>query len=625
MSRTVIALALALIGLLGLAARVAPIVERRLPAEARDLGASRWVVDDPSTALHLRRIELALAEGRVPSHDPFLAQAAPAEIPALPVFDALIAGFAERWLTHVGGDRSLGGVDEADLESFTAWFGPVLYLLAFAAFLWTAAILLRGAHGGIVLAALVFALTPIGFDAGQVGRIDAAALGLVLAVLLVRGTQVAVRAEDALSTILEALLCGVIAGLLTSMSAAGPILALPTGAALFLRATRGPVEVRPIALRAGLLFTLVAAFVARLPLADGPWEQLPEGLVARWSLAASDMLLLSAAPFALLLLTAPRDAAHKSRTFARIVALAAMLALLLFELPRAWNAASGPIEAWWAARSILPGSGLLERMGGVSFLCLAGIPLVGWQAWQQRDVARFHIFAFALVTTALVLVSRDFAPFFVLGGAAALASIFPASHFERRPRWWIAGVAGLLGVAATVHVFARPSPADRESRLAWIAALRWIRAEVPPGGPFNSSSARSTWGILADPRDGEIVAYHARRPVLGSGAGAFSHPDLAREALLLTTSTGIDEVVERMRVQALRLVVQRGIDVDPVDFADDGPFALARRNAGTPDLQRVFVSDTWARLAGEERMPAAVVWSLTEVEAPRTPVIRPPR
>ena len=622
MSRTVFAVALGLVLLLGLAVRLAPLSERHLAPEIRDLGASRWVVDDPGTALHLRRIELALAEGRVPQHDPFQAHTTTAEIPALPVFDALVAGLAERWLAHAEGDPSLGGVDEPDLEAFAAWIGPVAFLFGFAAFVWAAWISARGAYVPVVLAALAFALAPPAWRATEVGRLDAAAFVLVLLALLVRGTQVAVRAEDALSTILEALLCGVIAGLLTSMSAAGPLLALPTAAAIFLRATRGPAEVRPIAVRAGLLFALVAAFVARLPLADGPWEHMPGGFVARWALAASDVLLVAAAPFALLLLTAPRDAAHKARSFARLAALAAMLALLVFELPRAWSAASGPIEAWWSARSAISEIG---SVGHFTTLGFVGLAFGAVRLRQDRGAESLHLFMLALTTAVLASVSADFAPLFVLASACALAGSLSTIVAERHQRWWLAGVALFLTLRAGAHVIARDSDSVRENRLAWFSALRWIRSEVPPGGPFNSSSSRSTWGILSDPRDGELVAYHARRPVLGSTAGAFSHPELASEALHLADSATLAEIVARMRVHGLTLAVARGIDQDPQRIAKGSLLAAARDGVETEDLRRIFVSDGSVRLAEDARIPAAVIWRLEGPLPTRTPTLKAPR
>jgi len=611
---------------IGLVARMAPISERRLDPGANELGDSRWIVDDATTAVHLRRIELALAEGRVPQHDPFQAHGAAPEIPALPVFDALLAGFAQRWLASADGDPALGGVDEADLEAFAAWFGPVAYLFAFATLAWAAWITTRGAQFAVLLAAVAFATAPAAIAAGEVGRLDAAALALVLLGLLVRSTQVAVHAEDALTTILEALLGGVVAGLLASMSAAGPFLALPTAAAFLVRALRGPIAVRPIAVRAGLLFTLIAAFTSRLPLAEGPWESLPGGLVERWTLAASDLLLVSAAPFAVLLLTAPRDESRKARTFARIAMLAAMLALLVFELPRAWAASSGPISAWWNARSVLGVESSLETAGMLVFSVVVpiGVAFALIRLFAKRDAASVHLASLAVVATGLAIVERATSPLCIAACAVALAGGMASRMSVPKQRMTCFVLSGILVLYALVVGWGTAST-DRLStneRLERFAALRWIRDNVPAGGPFNSSSAKSTWGILADPSEGELVAYHARRPVLASSAAAFSHPEVFDEARRLAREATGPEIVERMRVRGLRLAVASHSQGGLLGWA--GRDATWNGEIPLPGAERLVPRELPQTFSGI-RTTIPIVWSIGGDFTPRTPSLIAPR
>ncbi|MBL8862098.1 MAG: hypothetical protein JNK02_08805 [Planctomycetes bacterium] len=626
MGRTAFALALAVLGLVGLAARLAPAGQRLLESGARDLGGSRWVVDDPGTALHLRRIELALAEGRVPQRDPFLAHGESPEVPALPVFDALLAGFAQRWLASPDGDPALGGVDEGRLEAFAAGVGPLAYLLAFAALAWAAWIAARGARLPVLLAAAAFALAPAAVAAGEVGRLDAAAFALVLLALLVRGTQLALAAEDALSMILEALLGGVVAGLLAALSAAGALLALPTAAALLVRATRGPPAVRPIAIRAGLLFSLVAAFTSRLPLADGPWQQVPAGLVASWSLFASDVLLVSAAPFALLLLSAPRDAARKGRAFARVAALAAMLALLVYELPRAWAAGSGPLEAWWSARALTRGQDGTNLDLGLVLLGGAALVAASWATARRRDGASLHLAALAVVALLVAVAEPQASPLAVAVCALALAGALPALCAERGQAAWLGvGTAGLL-----VVLLARggPTPAERDELREAIAGLRWIRREVAAGGPFNSSSASSTWGILADPRLGELVAYHARRPVLASRASCFALPDGYAEAAELAASRDGARIAARMQAQRLSValaapVLARGAGL----LGADGVEAAREGRVPIPGATQLLPREAPAR-PDADRPPSApplAAWFLEGAATPRGPALVPPR
>lgn len=644
MGRIALPLALALVALLGASIRLLPIAERVLPPAVRDLGASRWFVDDPGTALHLRRIQLTLAEGRAPQHDTFLAHPEAVEIPALPVFDALIAGASERWLAWELGDPSTAGVDESDLEALAARVGPILGLFGLLAVAWAAWTASSGASiagsgaGLATLAALALvALAPATVRATEIGRLDAAALAIVLLALLVRSTQVATRANDALSTILESLLAGVVAGLLASVSAAGAFLALPTAAALFLRARSGPPEVRAIAVRAGLLFALVAAFVARLPLADGPWETLPDGLVARWTLATSDLLLLAAAPFAFLLLTALRDPARGKRTFARLAAMAAMLLLLVFEAPRAVRAAAGPIEAWWTAR------GLLEQIDSadipwwgsafaVTGLAIFALFLACRRAWRTREPASIHLAALTGVAGLATLADTEFAPLFVVSAACALAGVLAA----KPSRWVVIAGALLLVPHAVVPFLTRPTAAEREQRIALVQGLRWIRENIAAGGPFNSSSARGDWGVLVDPRWGELVAYHARRPAFASRSAAFSQPEAVREALRLTREAPAEDLVARMNALGLRLAFGSGLSADPTSPSGAIELALWKSpdpaQPDVPGLTRAFTSDTFRGLdgsapfaPGRAAAPVAVVWQLEGTFAPRTPTMRAPR
>lgn len=637
MGRIVLPLALALVALLGVSLRLLPLADRALPPEVRDLGASRWVVDDPETALHLRRIQLTLAEGRAPQHDTFLAHGETAEIPALPIFDALIAGASERWLAWELGDPSTAGVDESDLEAFASRVGPILGMFGLLAIAWAAWVASSGSVNATLGALVLVAVAPATVRATEIGRLDAVALAIVLLALLVRSTQVATRAGDALSTILESLLAGVVAGLLASVSAAGAFLALPTAVALFLRARSGPPEMRAIAVRAGLLFTLVAAFVARLPLADGPWETLPDGLVARWTLATSDLLLLSAAPFAFLLLTAPRDPARGKRTFARLAAMAAMLLFLLFEMPRAVRAAMGPIESWWSARGLLAqiDSADIPWGGGafaVTGLAILALFLACTRALRTREPAAIHLALLASVSALVTLADAEFAPLFVASAACAFAGVLAAT-----PSRWIAIAGALLLAPHLVLPFVtRPTPAEREQRIALVQGLRWIRDNTASGGPFNSSSARGDWGVLVDPRWGDLVAYHARRPAFASRSAAFSQPEAVREALRLTREAPSEELVARMNVHGLRLAFASGWSADPA--AASGALGQALWQApdparpDVPGLQRAFTSDTFRTIdgsapfaPGRTAAPVAVVWQLEGTFAPRMPTMRAPR
>ena len=552
MGRPVFALVLALIGLLGLALRLAPTGARHVDGPTPDLGGATWIVDDPGTAFHLRRVELALAEGRVPANDPFQALGERAQIPALPLYDALIAGAADRFLRSEDGDPALGGVDERDLEAFAARLGPLAYVAAFLLAAWVASIAARGARLPVLVAAGLLALAPATIDATQVLRLDAAALAVVQLLVLARSTLVALDAEDALTTIFEALIAGVVAGLLAATSAAGAFLALPTAAALLQRAARGPLAVRPIVLRAGLLFALVAAFVSRFPLADGPWESVERGLVGLYVVAASDLLLLAAAPFALLLLFAPRDASRPTRGLLRVAALAGVLILLAWEAPRALEALRGPVAAWWESRAFVEAWAWSEptigRVAGVLATALCGVRFA-----RERDPAALHLGSLAALALVLACVEPSAEPLTIAAAGLALAGSLAATGDGRASVASLVAAGLILLAANAMRASLSPGASERDDRRDAIATLRWIRANVPPGGPFNSSSAVGGWGILCDPAAGALVAYHARRPVLAAQPAAISRASAYREARRIARGVDGAEAARRMRAHGLQL------------------------------------------------------------------------
>ncbi len=631
MGRIAAPFTLALILLLGLALRLAPFADRHLAADERDLGASAWLIDDPGTAAHLRRIELTLAEGRAPLADPFLAHPGGAEIPRLPVFDALVAGAAQRWLAYPDGDPALGGVDEHELEDFVARLAPILGMLGLAVTAWVAWTVARGRMWAALLATALVAVAPATVRASEIGQIDAAAFALVLLALLARSTHCAVRAPDALSIILEALLAGVLAGLLSSLSAAGPLFALPTALALFVRAFRGPLDVRPVARRAGLLFAVVAAFVGRLPLADGPWQSLENGLVAHWAIAGSDLLLVLAAPFALLLLLGQRGPDRGARTIARIVALVAVLGLLVYEAPRMHAALGLPLGAWWDARdlraafdvsgsrSVLTGGALVVTLPGL--LVAPGAVAL---AWRTRDEGDLHRASLLVIAFAAALAEPAFAPFAALAAALSLAGVLEELQRRADPRaaQWIGAGALLLLPSAAGLLLERPDPARREERIDFVAGLRWMRTGTEASGPFNSAIARSAHGVLVHPSAAELVAYHARRPAAASRAAAWTEPDLARRTFQLVQLSTYDELGAGLRARGLRWVVGAPRFLRPESANHSALSVLTLGVATLPGLTRIYAA---ARRVGpggralDDPALAAPVISIYAIDLPDEP------
>jgi hypothetical protein len=416
-----------------------------------------------------------------------------------------------------------------------------------------------------------------------------------------------------------------VAGLLAATSAAGAFLALPTAAALLLRAARGPVAVRPIVLRAGLLFALVAAFFSRLPLADGPWESVERGLVGLYVVAASDLLLLAAAPFALLLLFAPRDASRPTRGLLRVAALAGVLVLLAWESPRALEAWRGPVAAWWESRALVETIAWTQptvgRLAGVVAAALCGARFA-----RERDPAVLQLGSLAALCVVLACVEPSAEPLALAAAGLALACSLAANRDGRAS---VASLvtAGVILLAAHAARAATPMPVfEREDRRDEIATLRWIRANMPPGGPFNSSSAVGGWGILCDPAAGALVAYHARRPVLAAQPAAISRASAYREARRLARGVDGVEAARRMRAHRLQLAWMSSHFGSDGLLGSDGVRSTLAGEEPIPGAERIVPA-----VLPDDDSPAwpgapVALWRLDLDAGPaRTPMITPPR
>ena len=268
----------------------------------------------------------------------------------------------------------------------------------------------------------------------------------------------------------------------------------------------------------------------------------------------------------------------------------------------------------------------------MSGLALLALFLAASRAFRARDPASIHLAALAGVAGLVTLADAGFAPLFVASAACALAGVLAANPSKRVV---IAG-ALLLAPHAVLPFVTRPTAAEREQRLALVQGLRWIRENTASGGPFNSSTARSDWGVLVDPRWGELVAYHARRPAFAARSAAFSRPEAVREALHLVREAPAEELVARMHARGLRLAFGTALSPRPIAATSALDLALWKSpdpaQPDVPGLVRKFTSDAFRPLddstpftPGSAAAPVAVVWSVPGTPAPRTPSMRAPR
>ncbi len=411
----VILLALALAWPLRTRAGAGNVVE---PGELYGVAA---LYSDGESCLHARRVACALEGAGVGSRDGLLGHPDPAEIVAPPLYDAARTALVQLRVApgdELGLQRFLGGLGP--------WTGVLVCFLA-----WLAA---SAAGAGLVeslLAALWIAVAPACVRSSEWGRISDVALGLVPLALAVRFSTRALASEEPLRAILGGLSSGAFAGLLLACSPAGcvPFVAGVAGFALWTWRASG--ETARFAARAGLLYCLVAALVARMLVLDGPWQAEPGGLFAAWVEAASNLAFACGAPF---LIAVAREQAAAKRVFPLLVMLAAcvVIGLLILRslapIGRVWT-------AWAQARELRPlfgAQGRREILLALTPLCLF-LP-AGWLALARRrlDPAGLYLLVFSAGMLLATLVDPELCAL-VRSGERALARAQRDRMGERQP------------------------------------------------------------------------------------------------------------------------------------------------------------------------------------------------
>lgn len=537
----VILLALALAWPLRTRAGAGNVVE---PGELYGVAA---LYSDGESCLHARRVACALEGAGVGSRDGLLGHPDPAEIVAPPLYDAARTALVQL--------RVAPG-DELGFQRFLAGLGPWTgVLVCFLA--WLAA---SAAGAGLVeslLVALWIAVAPACVRSSEWGRISDVALGLVPLALAVRFSTRALASEEPLRAILGGLSSGAFAGLLLACSPAGcvPFVAGVAGFALWTWRASG--ETARFAARAGLLYCLVAALVARMLVLDGPWQAEPGGLFATWVEAASNLAFACGAPF---LIAVAREQAAAKRVFPLLVMLAAcvVIGLLILRslapIGRVWT-------AWAQARELRPLFGAQDRreiLLALTPLCLF-LP-AGWLALARRrlDPASLYLLVFSAGMLLATLVDPELAPWCVLASALLLArSATGWGTGSPLRRWTLSIAAAVLVAHALAGLLVQPDMALHETRVEIARGLRWMRENTPSPGPWNAPRAQPDWGVLSVPSRGAEIAWEARRPAVFSEAGVYGN----LESLLATSRVLRGEEFER----ALHSCGTRYIVISPLD------------------------------------------------------------
>lgn len=608
-------------------------------------GALAWIVDDEGSAAALRRAELALATGRSSVRDAAASAGVPLSDPASPVPAALHASIA-RLVAPTGGDPDLRGHDESAVEGALLRLGPLLGLLLAICVHLAARALLAGAGEraallGSVCAAAVAACAMALVAPTALGRLCEGAAGWIAVALLVRsyarlagkegddaeaGTPAAT--QKLVDGVLEGLLGGVLVGIAIALWAPAAVVAL-CGAAMLLRAALDPVG-RGLRARTALLLHLVAAFALRLPLEEGPWAA-SDGTWAAWIRGASTLLLVLAAPFAVLLLLSKQSG--EPRRLLHAALLVALVVVAIAWLPEAWREG----RAGWPA--LLAHDALQARWHGANWLAwgalLFGLVMV---APRWRGHGSFFVAMLAALALVAGLVVRDGPALVALALAFVVAELARTPLAEGvAPRWSVLASRAIpvaLFLAALAPAGRVADEGLRQERLEHSLGLRRLREVVPSSAPWNDPDGEPQDCVLVPPGHAARALLHGRRAVPAALHARLASPEMAARVAAveeLGRVASFDELARGMRtLGATHLVAAPrhvGAELDPLGAwarlclwrpgEDAGPFKPAWSSS-----RRVAVD---GRALLDEASPggaACAIWQLEPAPPRGSPELR---
>jgi len=569
-----------------------------------------WQVDDARGALLLRRVELALAADRLPATDRMIAYPDLREYPGLPLFPGLLAIACELTLSRAGGDPALGGVDERRFETFVAHIPPVLGVLATLLVFLAAGTMshVRSKFAAAMLAAGVYAVAPVAVRSGGVAQVETTVwIAFLLAGLLALADR-AYHARDSLDRVQAALLVGVLVGAALASSPVGLVLFAAAWCGYLAAATHTDELRAHTAQREGLLFCLVAGAVSLVANLEGPWQVVPDSLSAHAARGATGIVMASCVPF---LLGAVPLFKRTSRGF-RVAVSVLVVAALVFVLP---GVAGG---LWDAVRVQLLDRDLIVTPGGrgpllwgadglelASFLRdLTPLVLLFPFAWllaagRWPRPERVLLLVLGLALGVLALFERSFAPLLIVPLAVTLGVVADdeSRRAEARMRRRFVPLLALLvlGAHAVAPFVQAPDPEARAERIHFLRGLRWMRDNTPSPGAWNAPTPAKDWGVLSVPAVGPAIAYHARRPALASGTGAFLGSSRGESIAHALLAEGGEEFAHRARALGAAYVV-----VAPRMLRD-----LRRLEAAAAELEGA------SGASGPARLRRSALWTLT--------------
>jgi hypothetical protein len=550
--------------------RWSPAPSFRLERSERDLAPSRWLVDDPATAYHARRIELALAGESTPQFDRYLNHPQGSEIAWSPVYDTAIAAVAQRGLRESGADPSLGGIEESRLEEFLMRVPPLIGAVTVLAVFWAVSRIVEGKRRTVcaLLAAIAVAVAPLAVAQSSAGHLDHLSWIACLVAVQIAVSVRALRANDALASVFAALVTGILAGLELASFALGLALFIANWAAYLALARTGDAEKKRLAHRAGLLFCAIAAFVGRLPLSEGPWDGATRGILGAWSESACAIALLASIPFVVGFLFSRSGSTKLVRAAMIGIALAALLYNAPQMLRGAWNG-----WLWFrdhreelailspAHTSFVADAHRAEWLFLLTPACLVFVPAWIVLLGRRRRPEYVLLLVLGAITALLFACERRLGGVFVVPmactlGAALDVALEMGGVRARRIAWTLAGASALVFAAhALAPALTEADPAQREERIEFVKGLRWMRDNTPAPGPWNVPLAANDWGVLTSFSAAHLVEYHARRPTVSSDLALIAEGNDAGAIARALLDDRPAEILRSMRATRSRYLV----------------------------------------------------------------------
>jgi len=498
----------------------------RVPAAA-GAQAGDWITTDPDSLYHARRLERALAEGRVDGRDPLLPARTgePRAIPWPPGYTWFLATGA-RLVGIEAGDR-------ARLEAFVASVPAWLSALTAGLLVLLVAGGLRelqpaGALAGAAVVAGSFALSfaSVRYSHFGCGDHHAAVTLLLVGLFGALGLGLSVEREDPRAATRWGLVAGLCAGLSLSVWTASVLhvalveLVLASG---FIGRELAPGRVRQArAFHAAALVCLLPAVSA------SPFLESDPGSLVFLSWTHAVALALAGAAW----LAAPRLGASSRRGLA---AVAGLLALTLAFTPAVgegleWATRGNRFMSTVRESRPLVGADLGETVAlvakylGISALLLpaaAGLILLGRRVPPRAGLVLSPWLLALLYLVPMGMLQRRFAPEASL--ACSLVVVFALAPYIGTRRWL--GLACALSlplvlqplmVPATLRRLSVHAPRIETSELSRIRSERglaeWLR-ERPLGA--GRGAVLSTWDA------GHTIEHIARRPSVANNFGSY--------------------------------------------------------------------------------------------------------